>query len=290
MRILVTGGSGMLGSELLRQISGEGHVGVSLDRVGFLASDKIQRQSMLDGFDVVIHAAANTNVEQCEIEPEVCYFDNVFLTEKLFNHSQINKNRFVYISSTGVYGRGSSVPYHEYDVPQPTTVHHHSKLLSEKVVLASPNSLVIRTGWLFGGALSNTKNFINNRINEIRVATEFISANYMQVGSPTYVGDCARRILELISADSAGIYNVVNEGAASRFEYVKRIVELSGAAIEVRPIDASAFNRRADVSENEAAVSYRTKFDGLSPLRPWQDALDDYMSQFGLRSCLSQRT
>lgn len=287
MKILVTGGSGMLGAELLRQISEMGHIGVRLDRAAFLAADKIKRQSMLDGFDVVIHAAANTNVEQCEMDPKVCYFDNAFLTEKLFIHSQENKSKFIYISSTGVYGRGKPVPYHEYDVPQPTTVHHHSKLFSEKVVLAFPTSLVIRTGWLFGGDLSNKKNFVNNRINEIRVASEFISANYIQVGSPTYVVDCAYRILELMRADSAGIYNVVNEGAASRFEYVKRIVEISGSAIEVRPIDASAFNRRADVSENEAAVSYRAKFEGLSPLRPWQDALDAYMGQVGLRACLS---
>lgn len=289
MRVLVTGGAGMLGSELLRRLAEMGHEGTALDRAAFLAAGKNEKSSMLDGYEIIIHAAANTNVEQCEIEPDVCYFDNTFLTEQLFWHAHRKKNKFVFISSTGIYGRGKSEPYHEYDCPQPTTVHHRSKLLSEEIVLGSPNTLIIRTGWLFGGQLNNKKNFIVNRINEIRSSSEFISANFAQVGSPTYVTDCAHRILELTLDDCDGIYNVVNEGAVSRFEYVKKIAELSGSPIEVRPIDSSAFNRRADVSENEAAISYRMRYEGRLPLRPWQDALKEYMRDAGMLRCLNPK-
>ena len=286
MKVLVTGGTGMLGGEILRTLAERGCEGVPLDRAAFLAAGKRGQSSMLDGYEIIIHAAANTNVEQCEIEPDVCYFDNTFLTEQLFWHAHRHGSKFVFISSTGVYGRGKSEPYHEYDTANPTTVHHRSKLLSEQTVLACANTLVVRTGWLFGGRLDNKKNFIVNRINEIRAATEFISANFIQVGSPTYVADCARMILELVFDDCEGTYNVVNEGPASRFDYVKRIVELSGSSIEVRPIDSSAFSRRADVSENEAAVSYRMRYEGRPLLRPWRDALIEYMHDSGLLGCM----
>ncbi|MFE1573589.1 SDR family oxidoreductase [Comamonas odontotermitis] len=287
MKVLVTGGTGMLGSELLRGLAEMGHEGTALDRKVFLAAGRKEQSSMLSEHEIIIHAAANTNVEQCEVDPEICYFDNTFLTEKLFWHAHRGQKKFVFISSTGIYGRGKSEPHHEYDSVQPTTVHHRSKLLSEEVVLSCPNTLVIRTGWLFGGQLSNKKNFIANRINEIRASTGFISANFVQIGSPTYVVDCARRLLELTLDDCEGIYNVVNEGVASRFDYVKKIAELSGSPIEVRPIESSAFNRRADVSENEAALSYRMRYEGRLPLRPWQDALSEYMRYAGLLGCLS---
>jgi len=286
MKVLVTGGTGMLGSEILSELAKFGFEGTALDRGAFLAAKKNAQSAMLSEFTVIIHAAANTNVEQCEVEPEACYFDNNFLTELLFWHAHRQQKKFVFISSTGIYGRKKSGPYHEYDSVYPTTVHHRSKLLSERTVLTCPNTLVIRTGWLFGGQLNNKKNFIINRINEIRNSNEFIYANSMQIGSPTYVTDCARMIVELMSDDCDGIYNVVNEGAVSRFEYVKKIAELSGSLVKVCPVDAKAFNRRADVSENEAAFSYRMKYEGRPPLRTWQEALAEYMGDAGLVGCL----
>lgn len=277
MRSLVTGASGLLGTEILIALAEIGCSGAALDRAAFLEAAPSDRSEMLSEYDIIIHAAANTNVEQCETEPEECYFDNCYLTEQLYHHARKNNLRFVFISSTGVYGRHKVSPYHEYDLVIPTTIHHNSKYFSERLVMTSEETLVVRTGWLFGGSFENKKNFVANRIKEMQTARGSIYANKTQFGSPTYARDCARRIIELISDRCAGIYNVVNDGRVSRFEYVKKIVELSGAPVEVLPIDASGFERLADVSENEAALSYRMRFEGRQQLRPWQDALCEYM-------------
>lgn len=290
MRVLVTGATGLLGSEILRALANSGFIGTAFDRSAFLEATQSKRSSMLSGFEVVIHAAANTNVEQCEVEPERCYYDNCFLTEQVFHHARRNGVKFVFISSTGVYGRHKTEPYHEYDKVSPTTVHHHSKHISEQTVLTCSKTLVVRTGWLFGGSFENKKNFVLNRLKEIRATKGPIYANTTQVGTPTYARDCASALLKLIAEDCAGIYNIVNDGRASRFDYVRRIVELSGAPFEVLPSDASIFKRHADVSENEAAISYRMRFERRHQLRPWQDALTDYMHESGLLGCLSECT
>lgn len=287
MKILVTGASGLLGDELLRAVATRNHSGSALDRTTFIYADASTRSSLLEGYDAVIHAAANTNVEQCELDPEACYRDNCFLTERLFQHARQLKVKFVLISSTGVYGRGKSTPYHEYDQVSPTTVHHHSKYLAERAIQTDVSSLVIRTGWLFGGSLDNPKNFVANRLNEARKTVGPLYANISQTGSPTYVFDCAQRLLNLLEEDCSGIYNIVNDQTATRLDYVRQIIKLSGAPLDVLPIDASCFKRRADVSENESAVSYRMRFEGRTQLRPWQAALAEYMRDYGLLGCLS---
>jgi dTDP-4-dehydrorhamnose reductase len=282
MRALVTGASGLLGTEIRIALEEIGFSVVALVRAEFLKETPSGRSDMLSGFDVITHAAANTNVEQCEVDPEKCYFDNCFLTEQLYHHARRNNLRFVFISSTGVYGRHKATPYHEYDTVFPTTIHHRSKYLAERLVMTSEDTLVVRTGWLFGGSFENKKNFVANRIKEIQTASGSIFANTSQFGSPTYARDCARRVVELISDQSAGVYNVVNDGSVSRFEYVKKIVELSGSRVEVLPLDASGFKRLADVSENEAALSYRMRFEGRKAMRSWHDALSDYMCDSGI--------
>lgn len=287
MKVLVTGSTGLLGGELMAALAHSRCSAVAMNRAAFLSADKEMRSLMLQGFDVVIHAAANTNVEECELFPEACYHDNCFFTEQLFCVARQQGAKFVFISSTGIYGKGKSTPYHEYDSVSPTTIHHSSKRIAEEIVLAAADSLVVRTGWLFGGCLENRKNFVANRVKEISAADGFIYANSSQIGSPTYVRDCAARLVDLLLDDCAGIYNIVNAQSASRFDYVKEIVELSGAALEVRPIDAGGFNRHADVSDNESAISYRMRFEGRQELRPWKDALAEYMRDVALLGTFS---
>lgn len=285
MKVLVTGARGLLGSELVKLLRIDGIEVVCFDREGFLRASCEDQIHALNGFDYVIHAAANTNVEECEREPDVCYRDNCFLSERLFLSSMKNNAKFVFVSSTGVYGRWKNSPYHEYDKTAPTTVHHESKLITENLVSKSLDSLIIRTGWLFGGERGNNKNFVINRINEISNCPGVISANISQVGSPTYVVDCAQVLIELIKKECTGIFNVVNGGRASRFDYVKEIVRLSGSLAKVLPVEQQYFNRLAKVSENESAFSLRMNFVGCKDLRPWTSALKEYMEDQGLLDC-----
>lgn len=277
MNILLTGASGVLGSELLRITNAAGISTFTLDRNSFLSASASVKSTMLSGYDVLIHAAANTDLEECERNPTKCFYDNTYLTEELFRYSRCNNVKFVYISSTGVYGRHKSIPYHEFDVVVPTTTHHRSKYLSEINVLRDPNSLVIRTGWLFGGAPNQRKNFVANRIDEIKSSKNVVYSNATQYGSPTYARDCAERIINLLDDKCCGVYNVVNTGNVSRMQYVDAIARILKSNVQVLPVDARSFARLADVSENEAALSLKMNFENRPPMRNWRDALEEYI-------------
>ncbi|QGZ40169.1 dTDP-4-dehydrorhamnose reductase [Pseudoduganella flava] len=276
MTILLTGAGGLLGGELMRQAECRPLARSALDW-----REPRNNDALFDGIDVLVHAAANTNVEQCERDPATCYRDNLALTELLAQSAARRGKRMVFISSTGVYGAAAMTPYTEYEPAVPTTHHHRSKLLAEQSVLRiCPDALVLRVGWLFGGPPENPKNFVARRIEEARAAgTTPLRSNAQQQGNPTYVGDVARRLLELLALGQAGIFNCVGEGVATRHAYVSEIVRLAGVDVPVLPADAAHFNRVARVSDNEAAVNWRSELAGLAPMPAWQDSLATYMNQ-----------
>jgi dTDP-4-dehydrorhamnose reductase len=279
MKLLISGANGLLGGALSRLADAHGHdwVGFDRSRVSFAADASLD--TVFDGIHHFIHAAANTNVEQCEVDPAVCYRDNVLLTERLAGAARRSGVPVTFISSTGVYGSHKTNPYREFDEVRPETHHHKSKLQAENLVLAADwNNLVVRTGWLFGGSALAQKNFVAKRILEAKAAASgFISSNQEQRGCPTYVIDLAQRVFELMGNRSRGVFNCVNAGDASRFEYVQSIVALAGLAVDVRPIAAQGFNRIAPVSNNEMAVNWRADEAGLVPLRSWRAALQEYL-------------
>lgn len=237
---------------------------------------------------MLIHAAANTNVEQCEVDPEACYRDNLLLSELVAQAAAIAGVRVVYVSSTGVYGSHETTPYSEYSRVLPTTHHHRAKLLGEEAVLRQgPRNLIIRTGWLFGGRLDNPKNFVARRVEEMRLALAngtTVSSNSQQRGVPTSTADVARRTLALVEAECAGVFNCVNSGAASRLEYVEAIAEAVGLPVSIVPTNAAAFNRKARVSDNETAVNWRMNAIGFAPMPEWRDSLARYIEASGLRA------
>lgn len=273
MKILLTGASGLLGSAIAAA-----HQCTALSREEMWRLAPAELAARVAGHDVLIHAAANTNVEQCEIEPSACYRDNLLLTELAARAAATAGVPLAFISSTGVYGAGKETPWREYDVAAPTTHHHRSKYLAEQLVLSlGARNLVLRTGWLFGGAPANPKNFVARRLEEARAALAAgtaMTANGGQRGVPCHVDDVAARLLLLLSQGRAGVFNCVNRGAASRHEYVAAIVALAGLPLDVQ---AAAFARRAPVSPNEMADNWKMDALGLAPMPAWRDSLARYI-------------
>ncbi|KDN28655.1 dTDP-4-dehydrorhamnose reductase [Vibrio fortis] len=280
MNIGITGTNGLLGSELLIKVRACGLKATVLDRCRFLISDGLKNAiEYIDslGCDVVVHCAANTNLESCEINPQDCYSDNVILSELLANACRLLNVKFVFISSTGVYGSSKKTPYHEYDELLPTTVHHRSKMLAENAILSQSNdALIIRTGWLFGGDFNLQKNFVANRIREAVLSGGEIKSDGTQYGNPTYVKDVSDIIIKLVYDGWAGVFNCVNTGSTSRYGYVKEIINYAKIDVNVEAVH-TPFPRLAKVSENESAVNLKLSRIGFKGIRPWEEGLDEYI-------------
>ncbi len=284
MRILLTGASGLLGTAIVKAAHERGLTCDAMPRPS-PALQGVTPASLaqaMQGYDLLIHAAANTNVEQCEIAPDDCYRDNFLLTELFAQAALLAGVKLVFISSTGIYGDAQDTPYREYDIVNPGTHHHRSKRMAEQTVLnLNADSLVLRTGWLFGGPAANPKNFVARRIDEGRAAMQgkgYIESNSEQHGVPCFNQDVADRILDLAGAGWSGVFNCVNNGSASRYEYVKAVIELAGLPLEVRPSNAAAFKRKAKVSNNEMAVNWKMESLGWVAMPEWRASLEHYIN------------
>ena len=282
MNILVTGSTGVLGSEICAYLTMRGEHVTTFDRKVFSWASPHENQEILNGIDCIIHCAANTDAENCEENPEDCYRDNTLLTERLAFSAGILGCKFVYISSTGVYGVGKLYdPYTEYDIVNPTTHHHRSKWLAENAVSSVvKNHLILRTGWIFGGETHKPKNFVARRIEEaLKTRNERLVANMEQRGVPTFVRDFTSRLYELLLNNEVGTFNLVNSGEASRFDYISRICEFAQLDIDIEPVSASAFNRKAKVSNNEVAIPLKMMQIGYDPLPNWSESLEYYLKE-----------
>lgn len=281
MNILISGATGLFGSRLIEKMNRSCSFtarALKRDLVDFSSLLSTIENLALADTDILIHCAANTNVEICEEFPDESYMDNVLLTEVLVNACANSNTKFVFISSTGVYGEGNTSPFSELSHTNPTTVHHQCKLEAEKFVIDFAQSpLVIRTGWLFGGAISNKKNFVVNRIIEARQSNGVIYSNASQSGNPTFVDDLAEHVIFLVLDGRIGLYNCINEGVASRFEYVEAIIRFSGLDVKVESVSGKVFKRLAKVSSNESAINKKLTLFGINKMTNWRISLEKYI-------------
>lgn len=283
MRIALTGASGILGEALMVRAVDARHEIVPISRELLLGGRQPLRK-IVAGVDAVIHAAANTNVEACELDPATCYRDNLLLSEQLAETCLQARRKLVYVSSTGVYGPRHDHPYAEYEAAEPPTHHHRAKHMAESAVMAfSPMNLVIRTGWLFGGSPRKPKNFVARRLEEAITALKAnqtkLFANPLQRGNPTFTEDVADRLFEALEQEESGVFNLVNTGDASRLEYVQAILDAAGIPLRAVPVGVNTgFKRVARVSHNECALNWRFGALGYASMPDWKISLNRYVA------------
>jgi len=278
-KILITGSTGMLGSCLVNEFN-------NLDVIGFGSEFDITKMKVVSNElnkikpDIIIHTAAYTDVEQCEVNIDKAYTINTLGTQNLVNYCIDKNTLFIYISSTGVYGKSKNYVYTEFDSVEPTTIHHMSKYEAEKIVQNHLNKyLILRTGWLYGGNKMHNKNFVYKRYLEASNNTTIYSDN-SQFGNPTYILDLVKQMKILINNNQYGIFNCVNGAVEiSRFDYVKKIVELFNLKCNVQIAPSDMFKRVAPVSKNESAKNYKLDLLGLNVMTNWEESLYKYIQQ-----------
>lgn len=278
MKILVTGGDGMLGSDVCLTLAARGHEIVATNRsaMDVVDADAVRRVIGEAHSEVVIHAAAHTNADIGEVSPDIPYRVNTIGTWNVALACEREGAQLVYVSSCGVFDGEKSTPYTELDVPHPLTQHHRSKLEAERIVTQIVREhFILRPGWLFGGHAAHPKNFVAARFREAAGESSIVSATD-RFGSPTYTLDFAIAALDIIQSQAFGLYHVVNAGVASRFDYVSECISALGLDTKIEPVTSDRFPRAAPVPQSEALDTYFMRLRGLPTLRPWREALHEY--------------
>ncbi len=280
MKVFLTGASGILGSDILSQLQQDNHEVLGFNSAAIEISNLADVTRKVNDFrpDVVIHSAAMTNVDLCEDDKAAAVRTNVIGSQNLAQAAAQAGARIVYISSCGVYGNGKTEPYNELDATGPLNYHHYTKLEGEKRIKEHHKDfLIVRPGWLFGGTLQHKKNFVEARRKEA-TSTPLLKSAFDKVGSPTYTLDLARQLLFLIKESYLGTFNIVNEGCASRYDYVAEIVKLFGLTTRVEAVDSKSFPRRANMPDNECLENMYLNLRGINQMPHWKEALKNYIT------------
>ncbi len=285
-RILVFGADGMLGSTLVPYFVGLGYNVFPTDIIGdsdvtdIRKFDQVKIKIRDVEPDMVLHLAAETDVDKCEIDPDHAFLVNTIGTQNVALSCQQYDIPMVYISTLGVFDGKKRTPYTEFDTPNPINVYGMSKLEGEKIVQSLLKKYyIVRAGWMIGGGSKRDKKFIAKIINQLDTKKKIEVVND-KIGSLTYALDFSRCLGNLIKTGYYGLYHCTNKGVASRYDVAKKIVEYLGREdIEIAPVNSAHFPLPALRADSEACRNYKLELLGLDIMRPWEEALEEYIKK-----------
>lgn len=264
---LITGADGMIGSYIDSGIRTNHR---SLD-VTNLA--EVMKVCMHHKPKLVIHLAAETDVDYCEHDITHAYQVNAIGTYNMATAAKAVGAKLVYISTSGVFDGTKVEPYTEEDIPAPSHVYGHSKYLGELAVQGMLDDyLILRVCWVFGGGPSKDQKFIAKILQQ--VDQPVIKVIGGKRGSPTYGKDLVVGIKRLVKEGKSGLYHMGNAGSPTRADTVKEIVRITASRAKVEEVDPSFFGAaNASRPNNESMVSM------VPYMRPWQEALEEYIHE-----------
>jgi len=281
-RIVISGAGGMVGRFLAAQARRQGRDVLALTSAEWDITDPEAAERFIQSGDVVINCAAYTKVDAAEEDPDRAYAVNAVGPENIAHACARAGADLIHISTDYVFSGAQRRPYEIDDETGPVSVYGRTKLAGELMALAAmPDAHIVRSAWIYEGADGSDFAAVMRRLaagdGDVDVVAD-------QVGSPTYVGDLVDALLQIADDGSIRepVLHAANEGAVSRFEQAKAVFEVVGADPgRVRPVGTDRHPRPAPRPAYSALSARRSAEAGVTPLRPWREALADALSSAG---------
>lgn len=272
MKILIAGAGGQLGLELKELLPKRGHDVIALGHKELDIADApiVARVLEQHSPELVINAAAYTNVDGCETEVETAYRANSLGPRNLAVHCGRLGCELLHVSTNYVFDGDREEPYEPFDLPNPQSVYAKTKRDGEEYVKHLCNRwYVVRSAGVYGEG----HNFVRTmqRVGRERDSLKVKADEYV---SPTYALDLAEGIAEILDTGLYGVYHVTNSGYCSWYEFTQEIFKLSGIEVEVHPVPSSEYPLPAPRPANGVLSTL-----GSPELRHWREALADFLER-----------
>lgn len=268
-RVLVTGADGQLGRALRDVLRGA----TFAPRGELDVTDRVAVHAAVEGTDVVVHAAAMTNVDACEADPESAGAVNERGTGNVAAAARAAGAKVIFVSTDYVFA-GDAAPYDEDDAPGPLNVYGRTKLAGERS-LDPERDLVVRTSWVFGDG----RNFVRTILRAagpLRVVDD-------QVGRPTGAPMLARVIAELVERPEAtGRLHVAGDGAPCTWaDLADAALTAAGRPDRVERVDSAAYAAGAArviaPRPADSTLALKRAQEAGLPLEDWRTSVDEYV-------------
>jgi len=278
---LVTGARGMLGTDLCPVFATRYEV-IATDVEDLDISDIAAVMAAFEQFRpvIVVHLAAATDVDHCEENPDTAFRVNTIGTQNVALACQRYDAQLVHLSTLAVFDGEKPTAYTEFDTPNPQSWYSKSKYQAELMVRQHLHQhYIVRAGWMFGGGREDKK-FVA-KVLELARQRDRLTVVNDKFGSPIYTVDLARGILRLLETRVYGTYHMVNIGPpASRYEVAQHILDMAGiASCQLVPASSAEFPLPAPRPRMEAGRNYQLELRGWDWMRPWPDALREYIME-----------
>lgn len=276
MKVLVTGATGQLGWDVMRELKKRGIDcrGTGSKDLDITDRDAVMRYIGTYRPDAVIHCAAYTTVDKAEDEPEICRKVNADGTSYIAEACKMVDAKMIYTSTDYVFGDDGDKPHEVDDPPYPLNVYGQTKWEGEEAVRRILQKyFIVRISWVFG---EHGNNFLKTMLRLGKTRKE-ISVVADQFGAPTYTADLAPLLCDMILTEKYGTYHACNSGCCSWAEFAREIFKAAKMDVRVIPLRTEEYPVKARRPKNSRLSNINLEKNGFKALASWKNAVQKYI-------------
>lgn len=290
MNLYVTGAGGMLGAFLVPYFESKGYrvyasdINITAEWVKYADVRDYHAMHFDCSYfepDAIINLAAMTDLEECEMNTGRAISTNAGGAQNCTALAASFGIPYVYISTAGIFD-GKQESYTDSDKPNPLCIYAKSKYWGELAALTYSKSVVLRCGWQMGSC-DKDKKFVGKIMKQLKSGATELNVVADKLGTPTYVKDFTLQIEKLLKYEAYGVYNAVCQGSASRYDVAGELLRLLGLQdkVKLNLVDSSFWAETYFAPRPASEKLHTDKLDlrGLNVMRPWQEALAEYVKE-----------